>query len=158
MADSSDIWDMSRSVMIAGHVPGQPGLFYLSHEKSNYSELSETIIYRTTGAEIKFCGLTDKKDADFVREAAQGIQNRKAAPAREEAKAFILDYLSEEGAVPMNALDDAAKAAGHAKETMRNAKNELREAGRIHTWGESKGKGKGVQYYIALKEVRESGN
>ncbi len=35
IADSSDIWDASRSVLMVGTVPNSEGLRYISHEKSN---------------------------------------------------------------------------------------------------------------------------
>ena len=38
MADSSDIWDLGRSALMAGRTK-EEGIMYLSHEKSNYDRL-----------------------------------------------------------------------------------------------------------------------
>ena len=45
IADSSDIWDASRSVLLTGMVPKSADLRYISHEKSNWGKLQDTVLY-----------------------------------------------------------------------------------------------------------------
>ena len=44
IADSADMWDISRSVILAGET-GENGTRYLSHEKSNYGPTGKTVLY-----------------------------------------------------------------------------------------------------------------
>ena len=44
IADSADLWDISRVVMMAGYTEDQ-GIRYLSNEKNNYAQLQETILF-----------------------------------------------------------------------------------------------------------------
>ena len=77
LADSSDIWDIARSVLIMGYSKND-GKIYVSHEKSNYSEKQQTVLMHIKNATVEgiktaravFDGYTDKKDADFGRRPA----------------------------------------------------------------------------------------
>lgn len=86
IADSADIWDISRSVIMAGETNEQ-GIRYLAHEKSNYGPTGSTILYTIEDEVIKFKGYTQKKDKDFVAEADY---TNKQAPQRKEAKSLYL--------------------------------------------------------------------
>lgn len=44
IADSADLWDIARSVIMAGYTETQD-IRYLSNEKNNYAPLQETILY-----------------------------------------------------------------------------------------------------------------
>lgn len=44
IADSADLWDVSRSVLMAGYTEDQ-GVRYLSNEKNNYTTLQETLLF-----------------------------------------------------------------------------------------------------------------
>ena len=44
IADSSDIWDASRSVLMLGETQ-EKGVRYLTQEKSNYGKLEKTALY-----------------------------------------------------------------------------------------------------------------
>ncbi len=49
IADSADLWDVCRSVMMAGYTEEQ-GVRYLSNEKNNYEQLhGETILFTIDG-------------------------------------------------------------------------------------------------------------
>lgn len=65
IADSADVWDIARSVMIVGSVPGSNER-YLSQEKSNYGPLSQTVLFNIGEKGAEFTGFSDKHDADYV--------------------------------------------------------------------------------------------
>ena len=126
IADSADIWDIARSVLIAGEA--NDGLRYISQEKSNYGPLAQTVLFRLDSGKVEFEGYTDKKDKDYVTAAAATYQ----APAREDAKAFILDYLKD-GEKETADLDGMMKAMGISKGTLERAKAELKKADQSYT-------------------------
>jgi len=121
IADSSDIWDIARSVYIAGKTRDN-GIYYLSHEKSNYGALRRTILFsHTDDNRIKFEGLTGKKDEDFQSEG----QMVYASPKKDEAKAFILEQLEESEKIEINEIERIGKAAGISTSTLQEARSEL---------------------------------
>lgn len=122
IADSADIWDISRSVLMVGDT-GQDNIKYFSHEKTNYGELSDTILFTICDGLIKGCGTTKKRDKDFM---AYGSNNERPTPARDEAREFILDSL-ENGEMLVSDLEESAKAVGISKNAMRNAKDDLKK-------------------------------
>ena len=125
IADSADIWDIARSVLIAGEA--NDGLRYISQEKSNYGPQAQTVLFRLDSGKVEFEGYTDKKDKDYVTAATAATYQ---APAREDAKAFILDYLKD-GEKETADLDGMMKAQGVSGETLKRAKAELKKAGTI---------------------------
>lgn len=148
IADSADIWDIARSVMIAGEAGD--GLRYLSQEKCNVGPLSPTILYRLDGGGITFDSTTDKRDREFMLE---GQAARYQAPAREDAKEFILDYLKD-GEKETAELDGMMKAQGISKNTLERAKAELRREGKIvYT---NRGFGKDKKFYCSLASLGQS--
>lgn len=143
IADSADIWDICRSALIVGSVPGSDER-YLSHEKSNYSELSQTILFGigTNGAE--FAGFSDKRDADYV--GARDYERRQA-PQRADAEQFIIDFLNN-GKKPTAELDESAEAAGISKNTLSRAKTELRKKKMLGSKAEGFGNSKVFYSYL----------
>ncbi len=129
IADSADIWDISRSVIMAGET-NEPGIRYLSHEKSNYGRTGGTILYTIDDEVVRFKGITQKKDKDFVTEIDYTSRQR---PQRDEAKEFILDFLKD-GEKEVSELDDMAAAMSISKSTLKRAKSELSKEKKIHTW------------------------
>ena len=125
IADSADIWDISRSVLIAGET-GEGSTKYLSHEKSNCGERQQTIIYDLDGKNVLFRGRTEKRDADFIRKDRTG----RAAPARKEAKDLIIKTLeSNNGKMNSNDLDRIMMSeCGMSEGTLKRAKAELKAA------------------------------
>ena len=68
ISDSSDIWDIARSVLMAGFTQDE-GVRYISNEKNNYALRQNTILFEINeGLPVK-TGTTTKRDADFVMEA-----------------------------------------------------------------------------------------
>jgi hypothetical protein len=142
IADSADIWDIARSVLIAGEA--NDGLRYISQEKSNYGPLAQTILFKLDSGKVEFEGRTDKKDKDFVSAASAATYQ---APAREDAKAFILDYLKD-GEKETSDLDEMMKAQGVSGKTLERAKAELKKDGIIKHF--SRGYGKEKKFYCKL--------
>ena len=142
IADSSDIWDISRSVIMAGET-NESGIRYLSHEKSNYGPTGDTILYSIDDEVVQFKGYTQKKDKDYVSETDYTTRQ---APQREEAKEFILDYLKD-GEKEVSELDEMAKAMSISKNTLARSKAELKKEGKIKTWAIGF---KPKKWYIAL--------
>lgn len=127
LADSGDIWDIARSVFLCGNV--DKDTFYISHEKSNYSQRNKSILYALDKGRIRIKGYTDKHDREFIMNEEFGS---KGAPALEEAKDFILDQLVARGEeIPVKELDDAAEAMSISKGTLGRAKAELKKDGEV---------------------------
>lgn len=121
MADSSDIWDLGRSALMAGRTKDE-NICYLSHEKSNYGRLQKTILFSVTDDGIEFRGTSNRKDRDYV---ADGTTVTTPSPKLDEAKEFILENV--DGSIEIAELEKIAKAAGIAKSTLESARAELRK-------------------------------
>ena len=143
IADSADIWDISRSVIMAGET-NEKGIRYLSHEKSNYGPTAGTILYMIEDEVIKFKGYTEKKDKDFVTEVDYNTRQR---PQKDEAKEFILDFL-QDGEKEVSELNEMASAMSISGNALRNAKTELKKEKKVHTW--SIGYGQNKKYFLSL--------
>ena len=143
IADSADVWDIARSVLIAGTADN--GVHYLSHEKNNYGKLGKTILFDVDENGIKYLGTTDKKDRDFVTESTRA---RRSAPARDEAKQTILDYLEGAGSMKVSVLDAEMDACGISRGTLKRAKDELKAEGQIKYF--CTGYGKEKEWYVQL--------
>ena len=145
IADSADIWDISRSVIMAGET-NETGIRYLSHEKSNYGMTGNTVLYAIEDEVVCLKGYTKKKDKDFVTEVDYTTRQ---APQREEAKEFILDFLKD-GEKEVSELDAMAKAQSISANSLKNAKADLKKEHQIKYRTVSLGKGQGTRFYVSL--------
>lgn len=145
IADSADIWDISRSVLMAGETGS--GQYYLSHEKSNYGPLQDTILYTLANERANFAGTSGLRDRDYVLTSQY---NGKAQPQRADAKDLILTLLEDEpeGRMETADLDASLKVAGISKNTAARAKSELSKSKKIRA--ESSGFGKDKKWYTVL--------
>lgn len=150
IADSADIWDIARSVLIAGEAGD--GVRYISQEKSNNGPLAQTVLFRLDSGKVDFEGYSDKKDKDFVA-TAQAVTYQ--APAREDAKAFILEYLKD-GEKETSDLDGMMKAQGVSGKTLERSKAELKKEGLIRYF--NRGYGKEKKFYCKLTNPIPSEN
>lgn len=136
LADSSDLWDIARSVLIMGYSKND-GKIYVSHEKSNYSEKQQTVLMHiedvTVGgikaAKAVFDGYTDKKDVDFIEERRFRI-----AQTKDDTAAAILNVLAESklGSMASSELRTAVtKEIGCSQRTYERAYHSLVESGEI---------------------------
>lgn len=146
IADSSDIWDASRSVLMAGTVPNNEGLRYISHEKSNWGKLQKTVLFELVDGVPIFKSYSGKKDKEFILEDSK---LRSTIPAAEEAKEFILATLNEHKQMEVAELDELAKVEEISKNALKDAKAELRQEGITHTWSIGFNPKK---FFIALKD------
>ena len=125
MADSSDIWDISRSALMAGRTKDE-GIMYLSHEKSNYGELQKTILFSLSDEGVEFRGTSRRKDRDYM---ADSISTPAPSPKMDEAKEFILENI--EDGMEVGEMEKMAKSAGITQSTLRDAKAILKKENRI---------------------------
>ena len=126
MADSSDIWDLGRSALMAGRTKDN-NVCYLSHEKSNYGRLQRTILFEVTETGVIFKGTSKRKDRDYM---SDNISYSMPSPKLDEAKDFIIENVPEEG-IEVPELEKLAKSAGITVETLRNARAEMKKEKRI---------------------------
>lgn len=136
LADSSDIWDIARSVLMMGRSKND-GKTYLSHEKSSYCAPQQTVLLHIedTSAEgiptarAVFDGYTDKKDADFIEE-----KRFRTAQTKDNTAAAILNTLAEcrLGSMASNELRSAVtRETGCSQGTYNRAYGELVKSGEI---------------------------
>ena len=128
IADSADLWDVSRSVLMAGYTEDQ-GVRYLSNEKNNYEQLQETLLFTIDeDGQAKAEGTTWKRDREYAQDAAAST----AAPKRDDCKEWLQQALIEAGgAIPSKDLEGKAKLAGYSYITLRRARDELKKAGAV---------------------------
>ena len=136
LADSSDIWDMARSVLMMGRAKND-GKIYLSHEKHSYARPQQTVLLHIDDVEVEgvktaravFDGYTDKKDADFIEE-----RRVRTAETRQDTRSAILNVLSESrlGSMPSNELRAAVlREIGCSDSTYNRVYSELVKSGEI---------------------------
>lgn len=127
LADSSDIWDIARSVMMAGFTEDKER--YISLEKSSYADhLSvPTILFNLEHGAVHFTGTTEKKMADFVQERKQRTA---AEEPRQTQKSqccnSILNILAEHSnGYDSQSLEADLSEIGYSTKTIKSAKAEL---------------------------------
>lgn len=148
LADSADLWDISRAVFLNGKLKN--GLFYISQEKNNYAPLAKTLLFDLEGGKLNPKGFTDKHDKDFIQEDQYVTRQ---APAKEEAKEFILETLQEQGGTMENGeLMELAEAMSISANAMKNAKSELKKEKKITLKSEGK-PGEDRKNYISLSAI-----
>ena len=136
LADSSDIWDMARSVLMMGR-SNSDGKIYLSHEKSSYSRPQQTVLLHIEDVELDgvrtaqavFDGYTDKKDADFIKEPRM-----RQAQTKEDTRDAILNVLAESrlGSMASSELRAAVmQEIGCSDRTYNRAYSELVRSGEV---------------------------
>lgn len=150
VADSADIWDIARSVLMCGFTENKQ-IRYMSHEKCNYGDLSDTILFSFENGRIVNKGHTEKRDREFQTE----MQFVRATPAKDEAEDFILETLKH-GPMIVNTLNENAAAAGISNYSLRTAKESLKKDGRIKIYTRSEGPGRTKQYISLCNDTRPS--
>lgn len=130
LADSSDIWDIARSVLMMGFSRND-GKTYISHEKCNYSKKQQTVLMHIEDvtldgiktARAVFDGYSNKKDADFIEE-----RKFRQAQTKDDTAAAILNVLAESNTASMasNELRAAVvREIGCSDKTYNRAYSEL---------------------------------
>ena len=152
IADSSDIWDASRSVLMVGTTTDD-GVRYISHEKSNWGRLESTVLFTLEDCVPTFKCYSAKKDKDFIQADAR---ERNIRPVVEDAKEFILDALKERGQMEVSELDELAKITGISENALKQAKTALKKECATHTWSLGNGKDGKKKFFISLKDPEKT--
>ena len=127
IADSADLWDISRSVIMCGTTEDGETR-YCSQEKNNYDRLSETVLFRIRDEQIEYVGRTWKRDRELVQETALAVGKSKVS----ECSDWLLQYLYDHGGDCLTRdMEKAAKATGFTHITVRRAKDALKQDGSI---------------------------
>lgn len=128
IADSADVWDIARSVLMTGEADGD-GLRYLSNEKNSYAPLGETVLFKIGAATIRHCGTTALRDRDYRAKSTM----ERSGGKRENAKEAMLTLLTgaENGELEAAELENRLKELGCSKATIRRAREALAREGKI---------------------------
>lgn len=128
IADSADIWDIARSVLMAGFTEDQ-GVRYLSNEKNNYDQLQETVLFSIDSDEqIHKEGTSWRRDREYI----MGAEQAKSSPVREDCKAFIMKTLHDAGgSMPTADLDKLITTAGYSFSSLKRAKADLKKESKV---------------------------
>lgn len=146
LADSADIWDIARSVLMVGDA-GNGGKRYLSQEKCNYGPTGDTILFQIgNGGRVILGGKTDKKDMDFVAAALC----ESPAPARRAAKDAIREVLEQSGEMPLGDLKGFVMLHGFGRRSFDAARKEMFADNQLFTRKLSRGRGRGVLWLVRL--------
>ena len=150
LADSADLWDISRSVIMLGYTNKQ-GVRYVSHEKSNYGELQQSLLFSIDAdGNIVPEGSTWKRDKEFIQE----LEYSTSKNSRADCKQMILDRLnSKGGSMLIKDLDSDMEDEGFNSRTVRRAKEELKNDSIIKY--DCKGFGEKKTWIISLNDVEE---
>lgn len=149
IADSADLWDIARSVIMAGYTETQ-GVRYLSNEKNNYTQLQETILFSIDAVgQIVKEGTSWKRDKEYMHDATVA----KSTPKREDCKDFILNALQDapDQCMKSDDLVKKAQAYGYAFDTVKRARRELNNEGTTENYYIGTGKRGGRICFIRLK-------
>ncbi len=153
IADSADLWDIARSVIMMGYTEAQ-GIRYLSNEKNNYAKLQETVLFSINDSgQIVREGTSWKRDREYMQESAAA----KAPTTREDCKEFILKMLetAPDHCVKSDDLTARAQANGYSYHALREAKRELKKAGTTENYTIGSAKNGDRVWFIRLKPTAE---
>ena len=165
LADSSDIWDIARSVLMMGR-DRNTGQIYISNEKNSYAKEAQTVLMHiedTTVDGLKtaravFDGYSTKKDADFIEE-----RKFKVAQTKDDTSEAILNVIAESklGSVENSQLKTAVmQEIGCSERTYKQAYSELVKSGEVvkRTIRQKDGKNKWFSYFGRSESDCTDGN
>ena len=125
IADSADLWDISRSVLMTGKC--EKGR-YISLEKGNYCDIATvpTIIFSIENGVVNVLETTDKKMADFVQDQKGWNPGASESTSlKQECCNAILGLLSEnDGTLEATKMDETLRET-FSLATIKRAKHEL---------------------------------
>lgn len=137
MADSSELWDRPRSVLIMGNTGEVDNegnaIKYISCEKSNYCKRPPTVLITLKNGTVQFVNTNYKTDDDYVHKFENSKKDEKSKPQRDNVKRELVKYLeSRNGEAPTSDLNSFLNdALGFSKKTIERAKTELSEESTI---------------------------
>lgn len=152
-ADSADIYDIARSALLLGRTQ-EKDKRYIDHAKSNLGEMQKTVLYTVHDGMAKYCGTSDKKDADFLQ-----MRSARKDEIREDTKSIIIDVLSnsEYEKLESKALKKAVEESADFElkdRSYKRALKELKEIGRVEVHKIGNGKGRGLSTIYELKPLK----
>ena len=155
VSNSADVWDGARSVIMAGKT-GFRGMLgdycYLSNEKNNHAPRQQSIVFVLGHNEILDAYRSELNEEEFVRLRNQNAAtNAKNESQKERCKKEIAEVLKETGPISVGELHGRLADEGYKDHTIRNARTELYEEGRIVREPRTDGK-KTVQYVRLVGE------
>lgn len=130
---TSDIWDSARSVIFCGEIRDMDYLenpIYISHEKSNYSELQKTVIAEKKKGIPVYYGRSDKKDRDF--QLGLNISGNESVASK--CATYIVEYFKDENImeIPDSELKEIVINLGcFSERAYRDGKSLLKEQKKI---------------------------
>ena len=153
LSDSSDLWDLSRCVVMLGYSKADEAV-YASVEKNSYAAKPMTTLFEIQGTQVEgvktavavYKGRTDRRDADFVLQKAA-----RPAATKDAAKDAILAALeaSKLGSMASTQLQAAVlNEVGCSVATYQNAYKELAKEKQITKKGIYKKGSRGAKDWI----------
>lgn len=145
LADSSDIWDIARSVVMVGKTEDDD-IKYISNEKNNYTAQQKTVLFSIDdNGTIRKTGETWNRDDYFSAQRSLARQK----PKRNECKNAIIDVLTKNASYMLTSrLQEQLKEQGFSDATIRAAKEELQKEEQIKY--ERNGGGSKIEHYTKL--------
>ena len=131
MADSADLWDIARSVLMVGDTEDE-GIKYLSQEKSNYGQTRDTLLFKNENGNPTFHAWSKAKDRDFVMVQTKKRNETSTVSSSDEAKDVIMSELEDhpEG-VSTGDLTEMLKEIGFKDWAVQKAKSDLKKEKKI---------------------------
>ena len=129
IADSADLWDVSRNVLMAGFTD-QKNIRYLSHEKTNCGNLQETFLFTIDAkGQVELTGRSFKKDRDFM----MAVANMQSAPKRDDCQDMIMSILERDPKHYVRSQDLSQELInyGFSKATVERARKALSDEKKI---------------------------
>ena len=152
IADSSDLLGCFQIRVINRYGAKVPGdLRYISHEKSNWGKLQDTVLYTLNAGVPTFWSRSNKKDRDFIIEDSQQNGGHQRKKRRKTLFWTPLEIMAE---MEVAELDELAKVEGISKNALKEAKADLRKENVVHTWSVGYGKTK-ILFFKATEKTNE---
>lgn len=125
IADSADLWDASRSVLMLGKTKDD-NIRYLSHEKNSYAPEGETVLFKIVDETIEVTSYCDRKDSDFQFDKQR---QARATPSADAAREFIEEALKDGKEMLVAELEELGKVSGLTKSSMDRVKTQMKKEG-----------------------------
>lgn len=130
MADSADIWDVARSVLMVGETL-QEDIGYVSQEKNSYARQAQTVLFKNEGGVVFRYGVTNKKDRDFVLEESKKERSSGSDDLQDVCNLILSELAEHDGKIRVTDLSEELEALDYSKYIIKTAKQELKKANKI---------------------------
>ena len=155
MADSADMWDISRSVIMMGQADSA-GKGYISNEKNSYAPLAKTVLFSRDGDRLIYEGTSEWRDADFAKAKKTRNNEDQVQSKLETCKNRVIQRLqgSEENTASSEEITNYLTGCGVSKYTRETALAQLKSNGQIeYTKKKLDGEKKARTYIKLLTEL-----